>query len=235
MREKRFIVLDTETADDVTHPLPYDVGWIVTNKKGEILESHSYVVYEIYCKEKELMQTAYYAEKIPQYEVDIEQGTRVIKSFWTIRKIFHECVARNNVTELYAYNMEFDKRALNNDTEKICQPWLKRFFPKNVEYKCIWRMACELLMTRPSFIKWAEKNRCESPKGNLYTSAEVCYRYITKDANFVESHTGLEDTLIENEILHYCLRQKKKYSAEPNSACWMWVQKYRKQMKKRGA
>lgn len=227
---QKFIVIDTETANEISFPLPYDIGWIVSNKKGEILESYSFVVYEIYCKERELMKTAYYADKIPQYEKDIKEGKRVIKSFWTIRKIFLDCITRNNIKDIYAYNMPFDKRALNNNTKVICKPWLKIFFPKDLEYKCIWRMACELLMARPSYIKWAEKNGFESPKGNLYTSAEVCYKYITKNIDFVESHTGLEDVLIENEILNYCFRQKKKVNTEPNSACWMMVQKKRKEL-----
>lgn len=228
---KKFIVVDTETANEINFPLPYDIGWIVSNRKGEILESHSYVVYEIYCKEKELMKTAYYADKIPQYEADIKAGTRKIKSFWTIRKIFLDCMKRHNVKEIYAYNMGFDKRALNNDTKVICKPWLKYFFPKDIEYKCIWRMACELLMARPSYIKWAESNGFESEKGNILTNAEVCYKYITKQLDFTESHTGLEDVLIESAILTHCFRQKKKFNAEPNSACWMMVQKKRKEMR----
>jgi response regulator RpfG family c-di-GMP phosphodiesterase len=36
------------------------------------------------------------------------------------------------------------------------------------------------------------------------------YRYIKKDTSFIESHTGLEDTLIEKEILAYCIKQHKK-------------------------
>jgi hypothetical protein len=41
-------------------------------------------------------------------------------------------------------------------------------------------------------------------------TAEILYRYITDNLEFTESHTGLEDTLIEKEIFAYCVRQKKK-------------------------
>jgi hypothetical protein len=44
----------------------------------------------------------------------------------------------------------------------------------------------------------------------LSASAENLYRFIIKDPNFIESHTGLEDVQIERQILWYCLRQKKK-------------------------
>ena len=40
--------------------------------------------------------------------------------------------------------------------------------------------------------------------------AETVYRYITRDTDFVESHTGLEDVKIETLIMAYCYRQHKK-------------------------
>ena len=49
-RRTYFIALDTETANSITFPLPYDIGWIVTDKHGNIYQIRSFVVYEIYCK-----------------------------------------------------------------------------------------------------------------------------------------------------------------------------------------
>ena len=40
--------------------------------------------------------------------------------------------------------------------------------------------------------------------------AEVIYRYITGNNTFIESHTGLEDCMIEKEIFAKCCRQHKK-------------------------
>jgi hypothetical protein len=37
----------------------------------------------------------------------------------------------------------------------------------------------------------------------------VLYKFISKDFDFVENHTGLEDVMIEKEILAYCYRQHK--------------------------
>ena len=56
---------------------------------------------------------------------------------------------------------------------------------------------------------------CESENGYLTKNgqvrktAEIIYRYITKDNDFTESHTGLEDVMIEKEILAHCFRQHK--------------------------
>ena len=44
----------------------------------------------------------------------------------------------------------------------------------------------------------------------LSASAENLYRFIIKDPTFIEAHTGLEDVMIEKEIMAYCFRQHKK-------------------------
>lgn len=230
MKKQYFIVVDTETANNLSCPLPFDIGFAVVDRHGNIYETHSYIVYEIYCKERDLMATSYYHEKLPQYEKEIKAGQRIIKSFWDIRKIFLDCMKRYNTNIVYAYNMNFDKKALNCDTEWICSPKLKRFFPNDTEFRCIWKMACDLLMARTSYIKWAEKNGYVNARGNIHTNAEICYRYITKDLDFEENHTGLEDVLIENAILAYCYRQKKRFDATPKMNCWQAVQKKRREL-----
>lgn len=230
MRKEYFIVIDTETANSVEQPLPYDVGWIVTDRHGNIFEERSYVVAEIYCSEKELMQSAYYAEKLPQYEKDIRKGSRTLASIFTIRKQFFKDFNNYHCKRVFAYNMNFDKRALNNDIRYITKSWERWFFPRETEYCCIWNIACQLLLTRKSYIKFAEENKLFTDKGNIQTNAESCYKYITKNPYFVESHTGLEDVLIETAILNYCFRQHKKFDSKPYTCCWQSVQKKRKEI-----
>lgn len=232
--KKFFIVLDTETANSVEQPLPYDIGWAVVDKKGNVYEKFSFVVYEIYCEQRELMKTAYYAEKIPQYEKDIAKGKRKIKGIYNIRKILIDCMKRYGTKTVYAYNMGFDKRALNNDIRYITKSWLRWFFPYGTEFKCIWHMACTCILNRPTFIKFAEENGFISEAGNIQTSAEVAYKYITKNVDFEENHTGLEDVLIETAILAHCFKQHKKFDDSINSTCWTKVQKFREKIKERG-
>jgi hypothetical protein len=73
-------------------------------------------------------------------------------------------------------------------------------------------MACQTVLSQKGFRKFATANGFVSPAGNLRTSAEVCYAYMTKNPDFSESHTGLEDVRIEVEIMAWCLRQHKKMS-----------------------
>lgn len=230
MKKQYFIVLDTETANSVSQPLPYDIGWAVTDRQGNIYKKHSYSVHEIYCKEKELMQSAYYAEKLPKYEEEIKSKKRKIASIWKIRKNMLADMKEFDTTTVCAYNMGFDKRALNNDIRYISKSWMRWFFPYGTKFQCIWHMACSCLMNRPSYIKFAETNGFISPKGNILTNAEVCYKYITKDLEFKEEHTGLEDVLIETAIMAYCYRQHKKFETRVYTACWRIVQNKRKEI-----
>jgi hypothetical protein len=176
------------------------------------------------------MQSAYYVAKIPQYWEDIKSGKRQLKSFYFIRRQIKEDMKNYNITKVGAYNMGFDKKALNNDTRYITKSFLRWFFPYGTEYFCIWNMACDTILNRPSYIKFAIKNGFVSEKGNIQTSAECAYKYLTKDTDFAECHTGLEDVLIEVAIMAYCYRQHKKFDNSINSSCWRKVQKAKKQV-----
>ena len=222
---EKFIVLDTETANKVEQPLPYDIGWAIVDRNGNIYAQRSYVVKEVFCGMRDVMASAYYAEKIPNYEEDIKNGSRLVKGFWEIRRQLLKDMKEYHVKKVGAYNMNFDKRALNNDIRYISKSWMRWFFPYGTEFFCIWHIACTSIMNRPTFKKFCEKYGYISEKGNLKTSAEICYRYITKNTDFEECHTGLEDVLIETAIMAHCYRQHKHFETKPYSACWRIVQK----------
>lgn len=228
-KNENFIVIDTETAGSVNYPLPYDCGYKVMNRKGEVLAIRSYVVAEIYCDEPDMMKSAYYAEKLPQYAADLRTGKRTLAKLATIRRQVLADMENFKTSVVYAYNMNFDRRALNN-VQKFVTKKYSIFFPENTEFRCIWNMACQVLLARPSYIKFALENGFVSEKGNILTNAECCYRYITKNVDFMEEHRGLEDVNIEAEILLKCFAQHKKMDTRPYSACWMMVQQKQKEI-----
>lgn len=229
-KNERFIVIDTETANTIEKPLTYDVGFYVMNRKGEVFEEKSLVVYDIYAKEKELMKTAYYAEKLPKYEEQLKTGERKMVTFFTIKKMIRDLMEKHNTNTVYAYNMSFDKRALNSTEKYLTDGKYKWFFPKGTDFRCIWNMACQVLLARASYIKFALENGYVSEADNILTNAECCYRYITNDTEFEEEHQGLDDVRIEAEILKACFAQHKKMDTSPNSSCWRIVQKKRAEM-----
>lgn len=229
-KKEMYLVIDTETANTIEQPLPYDIGYAICDRYGNIVVERSFIVAEIFLDHKEMMKSAYFAEKIPHYWEDIKNGTREIKSIFNIRKQIKADMKEWNVKKVGAYNMGFDRRALNNVIRYCSKSLIRWFFPFGTEYFCIWHMACQVVLNSTSYIKFALQNGFVSEKDNILTSAEVCYRFLTKQVDFIENHTGLEDVHIEVEIMAKCFSTHKKMDKKINSACWRLPQKKRKEL-----
>lgn len=214
-RKKYVIVLDVETANITEDALVYDLGFGVYDKQGNEYESYSKVITNIFDKEKELMKSAYYAQKLPQYYEQLENGTRERIGILQAKKLVREVMEKYNIKEVYAYNANFDLTALNKTVRYVTKSKVRYFFPYGTQICCIWNMACQVLCTQKTFIK----QNITNPNGNLITNAERVYSYI-KSIDFQEEHTGLEDTRIEAQIMAWCFRQHKKMSKNINRSCW---------------
>lgn len=228
--EEKFLVIDTETANTIEQPLCYDIGYAICDRKGKIYEERSFVVAEMFIDHKDLMKSAYYKEKIPQYWEDIKNETRVMKSIFNIRKQMIADIKKYKIKKIGAYNMVFDKRALNTTFRYLTQSKYRWFFPFGVEMFCIWNMACQTLMNSASYVNFAKRNDLVSESGNLLTSAESCYKFLTRQIDFVEKHTGLEDVKIEVEIMSKCLTLNKEMSTAISPSCWRIPQRKKKEM-----
>lgn len=213
-RKKYIMVLDVETAGGLGNPLIYDIGFAITDKKGNIYAERSYIISEIF-DDSNLMNTAYYAEKVPRYLVDLNAGTRIKTTFAEMRIEMFRLVKEYNVKVISAYNLAFDRRALAKTTEYLYGAGIPFIMPEfeNLEELCIWSLACEVLYTQPTFRRVAEQECWLTEKGNMQTSAEIGWRYITGDYDFEESHTGLEDVKIETKIMAKCFAQHKKHES----------------------
>jgi hypothetical protein len=206
MKKKYFLVIDTETTGEIYTPLVYDVGAKVIDLQGRTYESMSSVIYEIYAKQREAMKSAYYVEKLPQYEEDLKSGKRKMHTFYTVRKTLFDWMEKYDIEAVCAYNMPFDKNALNNTYKFITEGKRKFFFPKETKYIDIWVMACSSIFQRKSYQQMAYENAWYSNKGNVLTNAEKAYCYLINRNDFEESHTALEDVEIESAIFTYCWR-----------------------------
>ena len=231
-RKKYIMCLDVETAGNIGSPQVYDIGFAITDKKGNIYQKYSFVISEIFDNEK-LMSTAYYACKVPMYLKDLEEGKALKVKFLEMREVFLKCMEVYNIEMVSAYNLNFDMRALRNTTEKLFGKG-RRFLTseyKDVDLMCIWSFACEVLYSRPSFINFIDKYNLMTEKGNPLTNAEVGYRYVSGDINFEEAHRGLQDVEIECQILAKCFAQRKKHESGILGSPWNIVAKYNKQRK----
>lgn len=219
------MIIDTETTNGIEQPMPYDIGYaIFDDESGEIALERSFVVAEIYL-DRELMSGAYYADKLPQYETDLATGKRELRSIRTIRRILSADLAAYGVRSIGAYNMSFDQRAVKNDIRFCTASFFRWFFPYDMEYFDVWTMACTSILRTEDYIFWAMENGLVSDKGNIMTSAEAAYRYITKDNRFCEYHTGLEDVRIEKEIFMAVRNSGFSYETKVSPACWQKVRK----------
>lgn len=207
-RKHYFLAVDTETAGSLDNPLVYDFGGRVIDSKGNVYEEASLVIYEIFRGERELMQTAYYSCNIPKYEVGLRDGTWKMARMMNVFLLVRQWMQEYNITEVLAYNTNFDRRALNH-TMKHVTGW-EYFFPRDTEFLDIWNMACSTLYQRKSYYKTAHRLGWQSESGNIRTNAQVGYAYISGTDDFTEAHTALEDVKIEAEIFMACLRARVK-------------------------
>lgn len=209
MKKKYYLTIDTETAGDLENPLVYDMGGAVHDKQGNIVETFSFIIWDIF-KRYDLMESAYYSDKITSYIEDINNGTRKIVSWDYARAYVNEVIARHEISTVIAYNARFDWNAIRN-TNMLLNNGRKGFFPWGVEIWDSWKMARDVIATQKSYPRFCEEHgfmtNHKTPRPQ--TKAETMYRYMKNQPDFIESHTGLEDVLIEVEIFARCIRQHK--------------------------
>ena len=218
-RHHYVLVLDTETANtlvdedgrmDMSSVLMYDCGWSVVDTKGKVYLERSYVNRDIFVYERELMQSAYYAWKIPRYVEDLRNGNRIMANTYEIRQQMLADMELYHITEVVAHNARFDYNALNGIQRWTTKSRFRYWFPYGTEVWDTMKMARDVIHKMPTYRRFCEEHGLLTANGRLSTTAENLYRFITKNPDFVESHTGLEDVQIEREIMFYCFRQHKK-------------------------
>ena len=216
-----YVTLDTETCGSLGQPLVYDVGYTIHDNKGTIVEKRSYVVREIFYGQWAKMRTAYYADKLPLYKEGIKNGTWKVASFWAIRKELFELMRKYRIKAVIAYNAQFDCRALDSTLNFLSKfEENQTFFKENVTVWDTWHMACQTILQQKTFFKLANTENWTSNAGNVQTSAEVAYRYITKNCIFEEAHTALNDAEIETAIFVKCIATHKKMNREITPMPW---------------
>lgn len=228
-RKKYILMLDTETCNgivtddglDLTQSLVYDIGCAIVDKKGNIYATKSFVIFETFVEMKDVMTSAYYANKIPNYWDDIKSGKRILTSWYNARKSIIDLMKYYNCSTICAHNAAFDYRALNNTQRYVTKSKYRYFFPFDTIWWDTLKMARDIYKNSTMYTHFCQTNeymtKHKIPQVRL--TAEILHRYLSGDDDFNESHTGLEDVLIEAQILAQCLRQHKKMNKE------LWAKK----------
>lgn len=214
MSKIKIFMCDTETAGSLDNPLVYDIGAMILDAKGNqvINDTINHINCGVFYYKKDLMETAYYADKLPAYRDEIWDGEREVFDIMETRERIHKLFKDEGITVVCAHNARFDINALNNTVRDATNGKVRYFFPYGVEVWDTLKMARQILKEMPTYRKFCEDNGFMTnhavPRPR-YT-AEVIYRFITKDTDFEEAHTGLRDVEIEAQILAYFIRQHKK-------------------------
>lgn len=203
------ILLDTETANGLDYPMNYNTAWSVIDQHGNVYEDFNFINKDIFFGCPELMQSAYYAHKIPQYLEQIERGEIKVASWYEIRDAFRKCCEKYHVKAVIAHNARFDYRSCTmTQRYETCSKY-RYFFPNGVEIWDTLAMARDVIAPMPTYRKWCEVNGYVLKNGQPRLTAEILYRFIIKDNEFVEEHKAMEDVVIEREIFWYCIRKHK--------------------------
>lgn len=198
------IILDTETTNDIDCPLVYDLGFAVIDDCGKVYASYSFVVADVFC-DTELMQSAFFADKIPSYWNDIRNGDRVLKSFRSIERVFRRVCRDWGVDTFIAHNARFDYLSLTTTKRYLTSSKYRFFFPYRSTFIDTLKLSRRVFSVDEQYRTFCIDNGYVTKNGQNRYTAEVLYRYMTTDNTFIESHTGLSDCLIEKEIYRYCV------------------------------
>ena len=203
----KILMLDSETTNDIETPLCYDLGFSVIDlDNGKAIEKHSYVVADIFCDD-DLMASAFFGDKTPQYWADIKAGKRMLRKWSTIRAIVREVMAQYGIDTVVAHNARFDYSSTATTQRYLtCSKW-RYFFPYGTKFVCTLKMSRQVFGKDEDYIAFCENNGFTTKHNKPKLTAEIIYRYLTNDVEFVESHTGLEDVEIEMAILLACLER----------------------------
>ena len=260
MKKKYYLILDTETATlpfartiarnekekkniAIAKPLVYDIGWIISDRQGNIIKKENYLVQETFFV-PQVFNTAYYRDKRPQYMEMF--GKREIEALpWNniIEILLQDC---RNTDFVCAYNAAFDFKKAIPFTEKYIKALYSNYYQKwedrqiesckqivngynnaknekylepifelrNEDFPIVdlWGLACQRLINNKRYKDYCLKNGLLTQSGLYFkSSAETSFQYLAREYNFIESHTALDDALIETKILAKALQKGKVF------------------------
>lgn len=215
-RIKYYLILDTETTNgnsDNLNPhdcLFYDFGAAVIDKRGKIYDSVSFINYDIFVREHDLMNSAYYAKKTPAYVSQLRDGSRQMKTLYEIKQEVRKLIEKYNIKIVVAHNARFDSATLNATQRYITKSKYRYFLPYGLEWWDTLKMARTTIGKQKTYIRFCQQNGFVTKQNKPRLTAEILYKYITNNLDFIESHTGFEDVSIEKEIFAKCMAQHKK-------------------------
>jgi hypothetical protein len=193
--------MDTETT--MKNGLVFDFAFELFDKRGLTYESGSFLFKDVMSIEE-----PFYKEKIANYWVLASKKYVKPMTVRAVRRIVNNTLRKYTALGfqiiICAYNAQFDVTHMGMTSEELTG---KKFLDpdiKGIKFFDLWHGWCvgcpiEFGYSAPM-----------TPAGNLRTTAETVFRYLTDNPNFVERHVAFFDLQIEKIILMDILKRKKK-------------------------
>ena len=217
MKKHLYLILDTETANtftdgkdlDTSSALVYDLGLAVIDRHGHIYEKYSLVNADVFFMDY-IMNTAYYANKIPQYYDGLANGTRKVSDTFKMYYLIKDLCEKYDIKAVVAHNARFDVQVLNSTIRYFSKSKIRYFLPYGLPIYDTLKMSRQVLGKTKKYSQFCKDNGYIAKNKQNRLTAEIIYRYLTGNNDFVENHTGFEDVEIEKEIFAHCMKSHKK-------------------------
>lgn len=216
MATKKFgVLLDTETVSKQGKTLVYDLAWLVIDNNGNVIEEHNFIIDEVYSDFPALFDSQFITYgKYQWYSDALAHGILESIPLEQALNALYLSLRDYDVSFVTAYNIPFDLRAINETCECFDQTnpidVFEGRFQKKLDVMDLWRLAESHIVTKPYKRFCVDNGFLTDKHKKPKTSAEIVYRWISNDVDFVEDHTALSDCLIEAEIYVKCKRKKKR-------------------------
>jgi hypothetical protein len=194
------MILDTETTS-LDKPFCYDVSWIIMEKiTGKIADMRCNVVEQVW-HNLPLFESAYYKDKRQKYVEMMRKHDAVMDKWGYIMRKMAQDIRKYSISEVYAYNSNFDDKVISYNCD-----WFKCNNPlESIPIYDIWGYASQFITCKDEYKAFCEEGYYFTETENYSGSAENVYRFICDNGAFTEEHMGLFDSIIESEILYYCI------------------------------
>lgn len=224
---KKIMILDVEGLSTCK---PYNIGWVVGDRHGNIYAEESMAIVPcIWENLKSCLKTQGHTQKMTHENIQeillnfansLNNRKYIYYNIEEAKKKLLNVIIENNISEIWAYNAAFDKASLRrlfaNDWDKLDN--LVNF------YDIVSAILYTKLLTK-KYVQFCNKNGFITSKGNVMTTAEIVYKYLTDDLTFQEEHTGLADCKIEYNILLEAIHTKQKITKK-NVCAWIVFKKF---------
>ena len=84
---------------------------------------------------------------------------------------------------------------------------MRFFFPYGIEIWDTLKMSRTVFKDDENYGEFCYRNDFLTKRGCRKYTAEILYRFLTDDITFTEEHKGLDDVMIEKEIMSECFKR----------------------------